>query len=391
LTSPRISAGEYNGRITDRLSQLDTISGDWLELWREHGRANPFTHPSWIIAWLKHLGGSIDPFIVSLWRENSLVGIAPLGVDRFGPWRRLVMLGSPMADYPDILVDPGHPSLIGYLSNFILNYKWNWVDFLDISERSLHLGELKEGLSNCGLKTIIEESSICPVVMIETGWDGYWAQKKSKTRNTINKKAKRLGREYGPLKLEILSDVAAVREGLEEAAGVHAARWARQHTRTIFSEQKGRDFFDSALSGLSSEGIVRLYLLRAGSALTAFSLSFLGDGIHYYYIPGFDQTYSKDSPGHLLLKEIIRESHEEELNLFDFMKGDEEYKFRWANSHHYTMRLLATKPDPWSRIGFRFRRVYFNFRDWARKNSVVRKVFFGIMNTLARLRKSPGK
>lgn len=378
----------YTARTITRLSELDSISSAWLLLWKNHGRANPFTHPSWIEPWLKHLGGSVRPFVVSLWQDNLLIGLAPLGVQNFGPWRRLVFLGSPMADYPDLLIDPDHTSLIDFLVEYLLKQKWNWLDLVDISQRSPFLNSLTAAFSLYGLTPIIKQASICPGIRIRAGWDEYWAQKKSKTRYTINKKAKRLGHEKGPLKLEVLSDGLAVMKGLEEASRIHAARWARQHTRTIFSEKKGQEFFSEALAGLSGEGIVRLYLLRAGSALTAFCLSFVGDGIHYYYIPGFDQAYSKDSPGHLLLREIIREAHDQGLLLFDFMKGDEEYKDRWANTHDYTMRFLLPKPDLWSRVGLGLRRSYFTFRDWARKNTVARKIFFGIMNPLARLRKS---
>ena len=330
------------------------------------------------------------PLIIAWRQRDDLVGLAPLGIAKFGLWQRLVLLGSPMADYPDLLVNPDHYLSIKFLAQHLQKQKWSCLDFAEFAEQSPALGRLVEAFRDIGYSPIIERASICPGVEIRSGWEDYWAQKKSKTRYTINKKAKRLAEEHGPLKMEVVSAGPEIRECLEEVSQVHAARWARQHTRTVFSDQKGRAFFGEALSGLAEEGIVRLYLLRAGSTLTAFCLSFVGQGVHYYYIPGFDQTFSKDSPGHLLLRDIIREAHEQGCRLFDFMRGDEEYKDRWANTHHHTMRLLLSQQDTWSKTGFALRRSYFSFRGWARSNPLARKLFFAIMNPLARFRKSVG-
>ena len=295
-----------------------------------------------------------------------------------------------MADYPDLLIHCDHPEIIGLLTKYLFDARWDWIDFVDISERSRNLNLLIDAFKKNGCSPIIQQGAICPGIRISEGWEEYWSRKKSKTRYTINKKSKRLAAECGPLSLQVLTTGEEIGRGLEEASKVHAARWARQHTRTMFSEKKGQAFFGEALSGLAREGMVRLYLLRAGDRLTAFSLSFVGGGAHYYYIPGFDQAFAKDSPGHLLLLEIVREAHELGLGLFDFMRGEEEYKYRWAETHDYTMRLLAAKPGPWAAAGFGIRRSFFSLRDWARTNSVARKIYFGLMNPLARLKKSRG-
>ena len=320
--SPYLDWGDgYRALTIQDPEGLDEIARDWLELWQTRGRANPFNHPAWIRAWIRHLGGRVRPLIIAWFQGDTLTGLAPFGTAPFGPWRRLVLLGSPMADYPDLLVDEDHFKSIPLLVQHLLLQNWNCLDFVDVSEHSPVLSALLEAFQKCGYSPTIKQASICPGVEITTDWEEYWTQKKSKTRYTINKKAKRLAQEQGPLEMETVGTGPEIKESLAEVSRVHAARWARQHTRTVFSDKRGRAFFSEALTGLAKEGIVRLHLLRAGSTLTAFCLSFVGDGVHYYYIPGFDQTFAKDSPGHLLLREIIQESHDQGLRLFDFMKG----------------------------------------------------------------------
>lgn len=390
MTASGTKGQEYTLGTLRSLSEIEALAGEWRDLWLEHGSSNPFTHPAWIIAWLKHLGGAVSPLIVTVRKGQALVGVAPLGTCRFGLWRRLILLGSPMADYPDLLIHSGNPTVVGQITTYLDNQHWNWIDFVDISARNKNMDLLQQSFIKNGYSPNKQQGSICPGVTITGDWDGYWSQKKSKTRYTINKKEKRMEDENGSIDLEVLSAVDSICGGLDEASRVHAARWARQHTRTVFSEARGRAFFREALTGLAQDGLAKLYLLRAGNSLTAFSLSFIGDGVHYYYIPGFDQNFAKDSPGHLLLRELIREAHEMELGLFDFMRGDEEYKYRWANTHDYTMRLLVSKQDLWSKTGFAIRKSFFASRDWARTNPLARKVYFGLMNPLARMKKSFG-
>jgi len=366
---------------------LADLEPAWRELWLRLGRGNPFNHPAWVLAWLKHLGSGIRPEAAAVFEGRDLVALAPLGRRRFGPWQRLTPLGSPLADYPEPLLDgqPGAGSAA--LVSQLLQVRWDWLDLIDLPADSPDLAGLQAALKGNGLKPILVEWAVCPRVSLTGSWEDYWAAKKRKFRYNLKRSQRLLAEEAGPLRLEEIRGAAEVKAGLARAADIHAARWARRYTRTIFSSRAGRAFFDQALAGLAAEGLARLYLLWAGGDLAAFSLSFVGPRTHYYYIPGFDPQFSKYSPGTLLLWELVARSFREGLIRLDLMKGEEDYKSRWNNQVSGTVHLLAARPNDWARSGLRLRLAELDFYRWARREPRVRRLFFSLMDPLAGLKR----
>lgn len=377
----------YRAEVLRSRAEIDRVRSDWLRLWRTAGRSNPFNHPGWVGPWLDHLGEDIQPLVPVVFRGDRLVGLIALGRTRFGPWRRLSCLGYPIADYPDLLLAPGADDCLAVLTQALVNESWDILDLVDLPRDGDRVAEFRSHLEKNGLRTKISEGTLCPVVRVEGSWESYWATKKSKTRNTLKRKRKGLAKAGGQVRFEFLEAKDEIQAALEEASRVHAARWARQYTRTIFSDSRGQAYFNRVLDELEEDGIVRLACLRTGGRLAAFTLSFVTDQAHYYYIPGFDPEYSRYSPGHLLIQDILQAAHATGLEVFDFMRGDEDYKFRWANDQFSTVRLTAAKPNPWSRSGLNCRAGYFRFRDWARTNPGVKALYGSVMNRVVTIRK----
>lgn len=57
----------------------------------------------------------------------------------------------------------------------------------------------------------------------------------------------------------------------------------------------------------------------------------------------FDTEYSEVRPGMLLFGESIRRSVESGFQLYDFLRGDEEYKFRLGGIERFSKRITITK------------------------------------------------
>ena len=63
----------------------------------------------------------------------------------------------------------------------------------------------------------------------------------------------------------------------------------------------------------------------------------------YVYNSGFDPKFSMYSPGWVHLSRLIRHSIESGRKTFDFMRGDEEYKYRFGGKNSYVMRAELTR------------------------------------------------
>jgi hypothetical protein len=67
-------------------------------------------------------------------------------------------------------------------------------------------------------------------------------------------------------------------------------------------------------------------------------------GRYAYYLAGFDPAWSRHSVGLLLLAHTIRAAAEEGAAEYDLLRGDEDYKDRFATGRRYAVTRIATPP-----------------------------------------------
>lgn len=71
----------------------------------------------------------------------------------------------------------------------------------------------------------------------------------------------------------------------------------------------------------------------------------LDKGRLYWWVPAYDSAYSQYSPGRLLLHFLLRESFNQHHTEFDFLWGDEDYKWYYA-THVRLIADLGARPFP---------------------------------------------
>jgi CelD/BcsL family acetyltransferase involved in cellulose biosynthesis len=62
------------------------------------------------------------------------------------------------------------------------------------------------------------------------------------------------------------------------------------------------------------------------------------------FLTAYDHSFSRLSPGTMLVPAMIDYGFAHGYNEYDFMRGEESYKMRWTTSYHQNYRLLI-----WSR------------------------------------------
>ena len=76
---------------------------------------------------------------------------------------------------------------------------------------------------------------------------------------------------------------------------------------------------------------LRLCFLKIKGYYIASLYIFKYGGKYYYYQSGFDPDWEKLSPGFLLFSYCIENAISEGIKEFDFLQGEEEYKYLWTN------------------------------------------------------------
>jgi CelD/BcsL family acetyltransferase involved in cellulose biosynthesis len=90
-------------------------------------------------------------------------------------------------------------------------------------------------------------------------------------------------------------------------------------------------------------GCLHLSWLDCGGSVIATHLGLEHRGVLHWYVPSYAMEWGKYAPGRLLLLKLLEWSVDHRLSGFDFMRGEEPYKSRLANSHqHLTDFVFAS-------------------------------------------------
>lgn len=116
-------------------------------------------------------------------------------------------------------------------------------------------------------------------------------------------------------------------------------QYLRTDVPNLFAIPSTRAFLEKLLE---QNILVLSAIFVAGKPIAAHA-GYVYDGVFYYLIPGYDLEQRKLSAGVVLMEYMIEQSYKEGLKEFDFLLGDEEYKFYYANN--YRLVGLAGEPD----------------------------------------------
>ena len=98
-----------------------------------------------------------------------------------------------------------------------------------------------------------------------------------------------------------------------------------------------------------AQGWVRLFTLEADGVPVAVLYCYAYAGHYYFYQGGWDPTYAPYRVGLVLMHNAIVHAVAEGAHIFDFLRGEEAYKDRWATRRTTSVRLIG-----WTRPGLRF-------------------------------------
>jgi CelD/BcsL family acetyltransferase involved in cellulose biosynthesis len=139
----------------------------------------------------------------------------------------------------------------------------------------------------------------------------------------MQRKARKLGREVGPVRLEVHVDDPAV---LDQIIRWKSEQCRRANVYDFFSDEAAvrlvRDIANTRVDGF--EGLVSV--LYAGDSIAAAHMGMRADQVLHWWFPGYEHSLSKYSPGGILLLELAQEIAELGVTTLDLGKGDDSYK-----------------------------------------------------------------
>jgi CelD/BcsL family acetyltransferase involved in cellulose biosynthesis len=319
----------------------DRIAPDWNDLLSRSASACPFLRCEFLRAWWEHLGGGEWPSAdlrIAVWREDGTVrGIAPLF--RGGGENRLMLIGGvEISDYLDLIAAPDNlPAFCGILLDGLESLpesEFGALDLFNLRADSPTVPALEAEAGRRGWTLERSPLQVCPVIALPPSWDDYLDSLDKKTRHEIRRKMRRA--EGGEETLEVITTGA---EGIDEFFRL----MAYDGQKSAFLTPAMRGQFRAIAQAAQEAGMLQLAFLEIGGRKSAAYFTFVFQNKVWVYNSGMDPQYSASSPGWVLLAMLIRRAIEEGYRSFDFMRGNESYKFQWGGAGEPVLHIMIRK------------------------------------------------
>ena len=200
-------------------------------------------------------------------------------------------------------------------------------------------------VDDAGWCLLREREDVCPTVELPVGadWDGFLAALGKKERHEVRRKLRR-AEAAGEVRLAFVADPAAAVDGF---IALHQARWGADG---LFPDSEGgrrsRRFLESLAALEGPGGALEIGFVTVGGRRVAAVAGFDDGTTISYYNAGADPAARDLSPGVLAVSLYLQAALARGRRAFDFLRGQEPYKYEWGARDVPVDRLLV-----WRTVG----------------------------------------
>lgn len=320
----------------------------WNALVEQSIADTPFSRYEYLSQWWKTLGGgewqTAELVLISARENDQLIGIAPLFIAEYDGQRALMLVGSiEISDYLDLIVrETDLPRFFSGLLDFLSSQSdkhWSAIDWYNIPDASPTLAALKAEAERRGWTHHEEIYRPTPRIPLNGSFEDYLARIDKKQRHEIRRKMRRAAESEKNVRFYVVDTTGNIDSEID--AFFHLMM--QSHEKEQFLHPAMREQMTASIQNAHKQGYLWLGFLEIDGAKTAASLNFDYKNKLWGYNSGVSSEHRELSPGWVLLAHTIQWCCEKGRYEFDFMRGDEEYKYRFGGVNQYVMRVKLTK------------------------------------------------
>lgn len=347
---------------TDGFSILEK---EWKDLARNCRFDNVFLTWEWMSSWWNSFSEGRQLWILTAraMGNGELVGLAPLNIRRrfmrkMAPYRELSFLENQRAapDHLDILCRIDFEQEVATaFADFIMAKRsaWDIIRLNHVNAESLFLSLVlqKKPPGSVSLP------QPCPYISLPGRWEDFLAGLNKNARHNILRYGNRLKKDYPDQvnypKIEREEDLSAA---IDTFASLHLDRKSEQKMASTLSDPLQLDFLREITKKFNDNQWLHFYFLKVKEQPIAAIICFFYRGIFSFYQQGHDPAWAVYSPGRQITAYAVRTAIMEGAQEFDFLRGDEAYKYTWTNHSHVDIELIMPT-SRWGRLLLQLRMI----------------------------------
>ncbi len=309
----------------------------WNALVAETEGCTIFQTHEWFECWWSTFGHQHQLFLVTVWDDETLVGIAPLMVVRRAGLRRLEFIGSSNADYQDFILGKRAAELLPLLVRFLFERRneWNMMILRNVPTDSMTFALLTDAMRVIGLAAIDFERVSCPTLEISSHPGEF---RRLSDTYSFRRRVRQL-RQLGELTFTRFQTTSQVDHYLPQFFEQYVARRRGSVAAKLMAQSDIRAFYVALAQSMLAAGWLHFSALECAGHPVAFHFGFEYRRRLYWYKPSFDPELARYSPGTVLLSHLIRDAVGRDLKELDFTVGAETFKYRYANAQRTNANL----------------------------------------------------
>lgn len=342
-------------KIITNESEFDALEPEWNLLFY-NANATVYQSFEWLRTWWKYFSkNNYHLNIILFYSSSGLVGIAPLFAAelKFGGIniiRRLQFIGRGLSDYVNFIIKPGNEQYVfERFSNYLASdsVKWDIFDVEDVSEDTELFQKLPDIIRKFKLRVISYQGNICPRVKLPSTQAELMNSMGTASSHNYKRKLKKLQGYYHNEIVLYQNENDDIKKGIEDFCDIHGARWKSLGYPSAFDDAQHKEFHLEFSKNFARNNWLRLFILKVNDKPVAASFGFYFNKIIYMYQSNAFGSYDvmKCSPGLLLRTHVMTEGIREGMHTFDYMRGNESYKFIGWNAEAKKNYLLRIKPN----------------------------------------------
>ena len=329
---------------------FDVLEREWNSLLHCSLTNTPFSSYEWHRHWWEayHPG---DLWVMTFRNdENRLVGIASFFVENQASGIRAIhFVGcEDVTDYLDVLVHQDYVDAVYQaLADALYNNRdmFDTLDLCNIPAESPTRSLLPDLLKQKGFEdvtTTVQE--VCPVIPLPETFDAYLDMLDKKQSKELQRKIRRAEAMGDSISWYIVNDEHDIYAEAEKFLKLMAS--SHPEKEQFLQDDSHVKFFKAIVPAAYKAGWLQLNFLEVSGEPVAAYINFDYDNRILVYNSGLDPNKAAAlSPGIVLLSYNIKHAIEQNRTVFDFLRGDEQYKYRMGAHNTEVYKLSAKVPQ----------------------------------------------
>lgn len=330
----------------DSIALFADLAGEWDCLLADSSANRVFSSYVWQTTWWDTYQPGQIWALVARDDDGQLQGIAPWFLCGQPPEARKVsQIGCvDVTDYLEVIVRTGHEEAVfTAFADAIAAHPelYNVLELCNIPETSPMLRWLPELVQARGLSCTRAVQDVCPVITLPGNWEGYIGSLDKKNRHELRRKLRRAGQVdwyiAGP-DHDIQAEMDRFFTLMRSSSALKAEFLEDPHHAA---------FFSAVTPKLLERGWLQLaFLLVEGHPAATYLNFVVGDRVMVYN-SGHNPELSAYSPGIVLLARLIETAIERHYHTFDFLRGNQAYKYDFGgqDTQVYSLTISAAAQD----------------------------------------------